>query len=140
MTIVLFDIDKFKRINDTYGHLAGDHVIQYLATKCQKSVEDETTIVARYGGDEFVVVFKELTPLEGLERAENLFTLLSSLVVDFEKIHIPISISMGVAHTQVHDVHTFKKALQAADEALYASKQNGRGRLTVAQKKEGAVP
>lgn len=139
VTIVLFDIDKFKRINDTYGHLAGDHVIQYLATKCQKSVEDETTIVARYGGDEFVVVFKELTPLEGLERAENLFTLLSSLVVDFEKIHIPISISMGVAHTQVHDVYTFKKALQAADEALYASKQNGRGRLTVAQKKEGAV-
>lgn len=136
VTIALFDIDKFKRINDTYGHLAGDHVIQYLATKCQKNVVEETTIVARYGGDEFVLVFNDLTPLEGLERAESLFMLLSSLVVDFEDIQIPISISMGIAHTQIHHVHTFKDALQAADEALYVSKQNGRGRLTVAKTKK----
>lgn len=138
MTIALFDIDKFKRINDTYGHLADDQVIQYLATKCQKNVAEETTIVSRYGGDEFVLVFKQLTPLEGLERAESLFALLSSLVVDFEHIQIPISISMGVAHTQIHQLYTFKEALQAADEALYFSKQNGRGCLTVAKTKKEA--
>lgn len=136
VTMALFDIDKFKRINDTYGHIAGDHVIQYLATKCQKNVAEETTIVSRYCGDEFVIIFSNVTPLEGLERAESLFMLLSSLVIDFENIQIPISISMGVAHTQFHQLQTFKSALKLADEALYLSKENGRGRLTVAKPKK----
>lgn len=131
ITVAVFDIDKFKRINDTYGHLAGDAIIQALAKKCSQNVIAETTLVARYGGDEFVVVFQRRTPDEAVEQAQILFQQLCGLQVTYQDIVIDISISMGVAHT-TDTATSFKHIFEQADNALYASKENGRGRLTVA--------
>ena len=126
LSLLLLDIDHFKRINDTFGHPVGDHYLRTLAEILQQNSR-ETDFAARYGGEEFAMILPNTDPLEALAVAERL----RKAVETAAWAHTPVTVSIGAA--------TFAPALQqkvafvaAADQALYQSKANGRNRVTFA--------
>ena len=128
-SLVIFDIDHFKRINDTYGHPAGDKVIQLVA-KVVREVIRESDIAGRYGGEEFVVLLPDVDKIGARLFAERLRQLVEALVVDYEGQEIRFTISLGVAdlgqRTQDH-----QQLIDWADRALYQSKHGGRNQVSV---------
>ncbi|HMA96088.1 MAG TPA: GGDEF domain-containing protein [Polyangiaceae bacterium] len=127
LSVVMFDIDHFKKINDQFGHLAGDYALRELARLCQDRIRRDETF-ARYGGEEFTVVLPE-TPLEGaLALAEDLRSRTEQHEFVFQNERIPITISLGCAQLTEHD-KTATDLIQRADEKLYDAKHNGRNRV-----------
>lgn len=126
LSLLIFDIDYFKNINDQCGHLAGDYVLRELARVVQERIRREE-LFARYGGEEFVVVLPE-TPLQGgVTLAENLRTRVASHNFVFQGERIPVTISIGCA--QLKDEKTATELIQRADEKLYEAKRSGRNRV-----------
>jgi two-component system cell cycle response regulator len=127
--LLIFDIDRFKLVNDTYGHAAGDVVLREVATRAARHVR-AFDLVARYGGEEFVVVLPE-TPLPvAMMVAERVRTAVAETAVATEDpaTAVAVTISVGVAVTEgVKD--TSASLLRRADEALYAAKAQGRNRV-----------
>ena len=120
-TVLMMDIDHFKRINDTYGHDRGDRVLRGVAQIIKDSVREED-IVVRYGGEEFMVILRNGTSLESAERiAERIRKRVQRARVD----NLPVTISIGIA--QGDDL---EQIIKSADEALYESKRRGRNRVT----------
>ena len=127
LCLVMFDIDHFKKVNDTYGHLAGDHVLKESARIVQGRVRRDE-IFARYGGEEFALILPE-TPMEGaINLAEMLRTKVSEAPYLFADQPISITISLGIAQL-VDDRMSSTDLIQAADDKLYAAKRNGRNRV-----------
>lgn len=128
--LLILDVDHFKRINDTYGHEAGDAVLKALGGLLRAAVRG-SDLVARLGGEEFVVLLPE-TPLAGaLEIAQRLRQQVEAMVVEWQGRGIPVRISVGVAACP-ECASSPATLLQAADAALYASKEAGRNRVTAA--------
>lgn len=126
---MIFDIDHFKKVNDTYGHQAGDAVIQGLAKVVSEQIRD-TDIAGRYGGEEFVVLLPDVDCAGGRIFAERLRGVVERLQISHEGQVIPFTISLGVADlSEPSDDHL--QLLQWADQALYTSKRNGRNQVTV---------
>jgi diguanylate cyclase (GGDEF)-like protein len=127
LSVVMFDIDHFKKINDQFGHLAGDYALRELARVCQDRIRRDETF-ARYGGEEFTVVLPE-TALEGaLALAEDLRARTEQHDFVFQNERIPITISLGCAQlTETDKVAT--DLIQRADEKLYEAKRGGRNRV-----------
>lgn len=122
--LVMFDIDHFKAVNDTFGHPAGDKVIQAVAEVIREQIRD-TDYAGRYGGEEFVVLMPDIDTSGAIVFAERLRLRIESLVVTYEKQAIPFTISLGVADLSFPtDDH--KQLIERADQALYASKKGGR--------------
>jgi diguanylate cyclase (GGDEF)-like protein len=122
--LVMFDIDHFKAVNDTFGHQAGDKVIQAVAEVIREQIRD-TDYAGRYGGEEFVVLMPDIDTSGAIVFAERLRLRIESLVVTYEKQAIPFTISLGVADLSFPtDDH--KQLIERADQALYASKKGGR--------------
>ncbi|MBN2191887.1 MAG: GGDEF domain-containing protein [Polyangiaceae bacterium] len=127
LAVVMFDIDFFKRINDQFGHLAGDHVLRELARVVQSRIRRDE-VFARYGGEEFVIVLPE-TPLDGAASlAENLRSRVEAHGFVFQGERIPVTISMGCAVLLDVD-KTGVELVQRADEKLYEAKRSGRNRV-----------
>lgn len=128
LSVVMFDIDFFKKINDTYGHLAGDYVLKELSTLVKKRLRPDD-VFARYGGEEFAALLPE-TPLDGAGAiAEDLRRRVQEKQFLFEGETIPVTISMGCAELRTDmDSTSF---LKAADEKLYEAKRGGRNRVCV---------
>ena len=124
MTVILLDVDNFKRYNDTFGHPAGDEVLVGVADELRNNVRDRD-LVARYGGEEFVVLLPKASEEEGLALAERLRRCIAEHPWSFS----PITASFGVA-TIGSTSPTPTALLNQADRALYASKQKGRNRVT----------
>lgn len=125
--IAIGDIDFFKKVNDTYGHEAGDTVLVVVADKLKTFMKGKGYVI-RWGGEEFLIVFDNIQ----LERAEQLLNELreevAANVVAYEDKEIPITMTMGVI--QVDDTFAnVDKAINAADELLYFGKENGRNRV-----------
>lgn len=118
--LVIFDLDKFKSVNDTYGHIFGDRVLQSVADRVRQNIR-ENNIVARIGGDEFLIFSEYLEDSEA--RLQRIF---DAIVGDYEGIHI--SVSMGIARSSVVG-NEYDALFHAADQALYFAKRAGRGRL-----------
>jgi diguanylate cyclase (GGDEF)-like protein len=127
LSILMFDIDYFKRINDQYGHLAGDYVLRELARVVQERIRRDE-VFARYGGEEFVILLPE-TGLDGaVALAENLRSKVAEHSFVFQNERIPVTISIGCARLQEGD-KTATDLIQRADEKLYEAKRSGRNKV-----------
>ncbi len=132
VSFIIMDIDFFKKINDGFGHQAGDYVLSEMG-KLLKHTFRKTDIPARIGGEEFVVLLSR-TNLKGASiAAEKFRSLIENTKFSFEGKDIPVTISIGVAKVEAGNPAkiTPELLMARADEALYASKHNGRNRVTV---------
>jgi diguanylate cyclase len=130
LCIIFADIDHFKNINDTYGHLVGDKVLRIIAEVLKECVKGKDLVV-RYGGEEFMILLPE-TPLKGAvilaEKICNYFKNLNWKRKDSSRFIGPVHLSFGVA--QYRTGESMESIIQRADRALYKSKQDGRCRVT----------
>lgn len=126
LALMLFDIDHFKSINDTWGHPAGDACLRYLADHMRQKVQRAGDVLARYGGEEFVVLLINSTLGDALELAEEFREDIAALVIPIEGRTLRITASFGVA-SAIPDASTTPPTLVAdADKALYEAKHGGR--------------
>ena len=123
LCLIMADIDFFKSVNDTYGHLAGDEVLRQTANLLTSAVRDLDT-VSRFGGEEFLIVLRQSTAETALKVAERIRELVSKTVTRFEEHNIKTTISQGVA--VVESESDIMQLLNKADMALYKAKQQGR--------------
>lgn len=129
--LVIFDIDHFKRINDGFGHQAGDKVIRSLADLIRQQVR-ETDIAGRYGGEEFAVLLPDADVQGAWLFAERLREAVERVTVPYEQQHIAFTISLGLAgFKSVAQSH--EELIEWADQALYQSKKTGRNKTTIFQ-------
>jgi diguanylate cyclase (GGDEF)-like protein len=129
--IVLFDLDHFKKVNDTYGHQAGDYVLQCFATLVSDSVR-ASDIFARYGGEEFIMLISCSCEDDAFTFIDRLRVKIMNLHIDFEGTVIPITSSIGVAAVASADESDVEAAIAFADQALYKAKNEGRNRVKFA--------
>jgi diguanylate cyclase (GGDEF)-like protein/PAS domain S-box-containing protein len=125
--IMMIDLDHFKKVNDTYGHEAGDHVLGAIAATL--SVETRRgDFACRYGGEEFVIVMPNMDQQVAYERAEQLRNTLNSLYIPYGIYSLTITISVGIASYPANGL-TREAILRAADKAMYAAKEAGRDHI-----------
>ncbi len=129
--LIMFDIDHFKTVNDTYGHLAGDEVLREVS-RCLKQIVRDTDYLGRYGGEEFGVIATDSDLEGGVALAERIRTEIEALVVEYEEHKLSVTVSLGVAALD-ESVERHETLIARADEALYRSKHNGRNRSSVYQ-------
>ncbi|NQZ80990.1 MAG: diguanylate cyclase [Colwellia sp.] len=122
-SLVMLDIDHFKRVNDSYGHMVGDEVIRHLAGVIREHVR-ETDISGRYGGEEFVILLADTTAENALVFAERLRKEIAEAIVKYNDIEISYSISLGIAEID-ESIKTYETWIECADAALYQSKEEG---------------
>lgn len=123
-SLLLLDLDFFKKINDGYGHLAGDEVLKTIASVMAKQVR-LNDLVARYGGEEFAVVLTQTNSKQAYRMAERIRTAVEATHVQWEEHWISMTVSIGIA-TFLEDTTHRETLMRCADTALYRSKQNGR--------------
>lgn len=122
--LVILDIDHFKKVNDTYGHMVGDIVIKDLASQVAKHAR-ETDIAGRYGGEEFVIFLADTTKENAKVFADRLREHVAKSVVKYDEFEINYTISMGIAEVN-DDMKSHESWIECADAALYQSKKAGR--------------
>lgn len=128
-SLVIFDIDHFKRFNDTYGHQLGDEVIREVA-RLTRQLARETDFAGRYGGEEFVVLLPNTDSQGAVQFAERLRKSIARLLIDHQGEDLSVTISLGVAGMGA-DLATYQDLIEAADQALYQSKERGRNCTTL---------
>lgn len=128
ISVALADIDNFKKINDTYGHAAGDEVLRQFAHTLQQGLR-ETDLLGRYGGEEFAFVFPETAPEEARRLADRLLEHLRTLTIPLGNgQNATVTLSIGIACA---DERNLEAALKHADDALYQAKAQGRDQTVV---------
>ncbi|MBQ8177014.1 MAG: sensor domain-containing diguanylate cyclase [Oscillospiraceae bacterium] len=127
-TVSLFicDIDFFKKVNDTYGHNAGDAVLKHVAENFRRNSRN-CDGVYRWGGEEFIVILPDTTPEQAAETAERLRLVIEASVCEFEDLKIKVTMSFGV--TEINPSMSIEDNISVADEKLYKAKQNGRNQV-----------
>jgi diguanylate cyclase (GGDEF)-like protein len=131
LSVILFDIDHFKKINDSAGHLAGDQVLASLARKVAETIRAED-VFARYGGEEFAVICRAIEMQGASTFAERLRVAIEKTEFPFAGKVIPVTISLGVAGLPAVDALEPMALVSAADDALYQAKRDGRNRVQMA--------
>ena len=131
LALVMFDIDHFKKVNDTYGHQAGDHVLSELSTLLTGALRAED-VFARYGGEEFAVICRGTDVSPGARSsASGMRKAVEGHRFVYEGTHIPVTISVGIAGLPDPAVKDASELVARADKALYKSKHGGRNRVTL---------
>lgn len=130
LSVIVFDIDFFKKINDGYGHPGGDYVLKALCHIVASKLIRSHDYFARYGGEEFVLILSGAPQKNALEIAERVRTTIQNAEFTFEGKKIPVTVSLGVATRK--DEADWDALFNRADTALYQSKQSGRNRVTLA--------
>jgi diguanylate cyclase (GGDEF)-like protein len=128
--LILIDMDHFKLVNDTHGHIVGDHVLKRAVAVCQRHLRS-CDVFGRIGGEEFGILLPECTTSQALERAEQIRAAIN-MTQGNESQEITISASFGVASTDHHG-HDLRQLLAAADDALYRAKRDGRNRVVMSE-------
>jgi two-component system cell cycle response regulator len=127
LSLVLVDIDHFKKINDTWGHLAGDAVLKEVATTIRGRIRRED-VIARYGGEEFALLLPEIDLAGAAAMAEKVRRLIEKHRFRFDRVNIPVTVSCGVAALP-RKGGSASALVQRADERLYEAKDGGRNRV-----------
>lgn len=127
--LIMMDVDHFKNVNDTLGHLAGDFVLAHLAKLVHQMVR-ASDVFARYGGEEFIMLLRSTDEKGTLQLAERIRETVAKTPATFESHQIPLTVSLGVALLNEADFGTIEVFIEAADQYLYRSKQSGRNRVT----------
>lgn len=136
LSILMFDIDFFKRFNDTYGHACGDYVLITVAKIIKSSIRDKD-MASRYGGEEFTVLLNDTNTEDAMIVAERIRSKVEQFDFCYEYQHVKVTISLGVAtfDKEKNPITTPKLLVDQADQALYVSKRNGRNQVTFADPK-----
>ena len=128
LCLLMFDLDHFKRVNDTYGHLGGDHVLRTVGTLVKRTLRVED-VFARYGGEEFAIIARGIDVAKGYLFAERVRITMETAKIEFNGLLVPISVSLGVASLACcGEAAKSEDMIGKADERLYAAKGNGRNR------------
>lgn len=131
IAVMMCDIDHFKSVNDTYGHMVGDDVLREVARRLQNSVRSYD-MVGRFGGEEFLIVLNNCDPSSVISRAENLRNAISAKLIQASPEPLRVTISVGLALSSEFPSSTADELINAADQALYAAKAGGRNCLRLA--------
>lgn len=130
-SLVMFDIDHFKPVNDTYGHLAGDEVIRHTAQITRSSIRQSDS-AGRYGGEEFGIILPETDAENARIICERIRESIEKSTVETSAGNITYTISMGIAQL-TDEPENYMQWMQKADEALYAAKESGRNKVVVGE-------
>ena len=128
LSCILFDIDHFKKFNDTYGHQTGDVVLSALGRVIEDSIRD-SDFAARYGGEEFAVILYHTDPPAAVDVAERLRQMVEGREIQDKDEVLHVTISIGVATFPHEEIRDSKTLIECADKALYKAKENGRNRV-----------
>jgi len=129
LSLIMMDIDKFKLVNDQYGHLTGDSILNQVASAMKVNVRDCDSVY-RYGGEELAVILPETTALQTQIIAERLRRTVSERTFSDGRNHIRMTVSIGVAELD-HTSRSYEDIVMRADRALYDAKENGRNRTSI---------
>ncbi|MDO9208087.1 MAG: diguanylate cyclase [Sulfuricurvum sp.] len=137
--VVMLDIDWFKKINDTYGHDAGDFVLCELSEIFLTSVRPQDSVY-RAGGEEFVIVFNRITQEQAVNKSEKIRQRIQEHRFVYNEHEFDITISAGVYHPDIIEIDTIQEVLKLADNALYEAKRSGRNKIVAVHKELLEVP
>jgi diguanylate cyclase (GGDEF)-like protein len=135
VSLLMMDIDNFKKFNDTYGHTTGDMVLREIA-KCVRQTIRRNDIPARYGGEEFMVIIPETNPEGALIIGERVRQNIEALVIPVNNKELQVTVSIGLANVPEHTSDQ-QEMINFADIALYFSKENGKNQINIYTKKMG---
>jgi len=127
LSLIMFDIDHFKQVNDNFGHLAGDYVLKQLASVIKGRIRRED-VLARYGGEEFAIILPEIDRHNALQFGEKIRRITEKASFKFEDTEIPVTVSVGIA-SLIPEVQEASEFIKLADDNLYAAKTSGRNRV-----------
>ena len=131
IAMVICDIDEFKQVNDTFGHLAGDEYLKLIARILNQVFQRDTDMIARFGGEEFVAILPEESLENAVSLAERVRETVAGAILEFESHTIRTTVSLGVA-IMTPQLSLEKAVLIAsADTALYAAKKKGRNQISI---------
>lgn len=132
LSMIMFDIDHFKHVNDTYGHLAGDEVLKQVARTVTNTLKDidPKIILYRTGGEEFNIIFPEYSVEQTRDVAQQVFDAVKAMTIAYNDVEIKVTISIGVSALSLKDSNPLD-FYKRVDANLYHSKQNGRQQITV---------
>lgn len=130
LALLMFDIDHFKRINDTHGHVAGDYVLTEFVDAIQKRVRNED-VFARFGGEEFALITRAISEEHAHHLADRLRDTIEALQLEYQGKPIPLTVSVGVVCYPELEASHPEELLTAGDQALYGAKRNGRNCVMV---------
>ncbi|MCX7823226.1 MAG: diguanylate cyclase [Syntrophobacterales bacterium] len=133
-SVAVFDLDHFKKVNDVYGHKAGDLVLKEIARLVKSSIR-KADLIARYGGEEFVIIFTGTNAHGAKEATEKVRQIIESTKFVFKKQEVPITISAGVSQVEPSDKSPID-VFERADKALYISKKGGRNKVSLFQESD----
>jgi diguanylate cyclase len=125
-SLILFDIDFFKKINDNYGHIVGDQVLKLIANLVEQNTKHKDYI-GRFGGEEFILILNDTSLEQSIETAEKLRKLIENSILDADGIQVKITVSMGLTLCKQHEI--FEDVYVRVDQLLYAAKRGGRNRI-----------
>ena len=123
---LMLDLDNFKQLNDSHGHMAGDEVLRRFASDLRSTVR-QSDIICRWGGEEFILLLKDTTPEQARELGEKIRQQTEQSSISFNGAQLRITTSIGLA--QLHADESLEQLITRADRALYRAKQGGRNRL-----------
>lgn len=130
LTVMMCDADHFKLTNDNFGHLAGDQVLRDLARILNAKMRQED-LLARYGGEEFIILLRAIPADAAVALAERIRSTVMRHVFRYHTLRIPTTLSIGLCSCRVGSSPSLEALIQAADDALYRAKKNGRNRVEI---------
>lgn len=135
LSLVMFDIDNFKHINDTYGHLAGDEILKYISCIAKENIRDKHDWIARFGGDEFLICLPYAGRSSAFEIVDRIRNRIEKASINYKDKIISTTCSFGICTFKGSAIEV-NEFLEASDKALYRAKYNGRNKIEVINKIE----
>lgn len=129
LSVIISDIDHFKNVNDTYGHLAGDHVLMCFAETLKSCLKRESDWIARFGGEEFLICMPDASIEKTIEIAESMRISIANKKIKYNNNTIKITASFGIWNSKPNSCTTADQIISIADEKLYLAKNNGRNKV-----------